>query len=256
MTKSRKFRFLFHIAVDCRQQRPGSTFTRKKETNPEQLDTEYEAFLADMGMNSGNDKSNPEKPYVPPMGDLSRCFNNQRSAPLMLTNGSSAPGAASAHARAISDPQKAGGLKIMGKSIFGGKLTTMTSGYKTQKELEYEREKKKAEDAYRPVPTEWRVEQIEKGLNASHDNYLGQLERIREQELRAKSAEKDILKANLSLPPPPPPPNNAPASTSKAKKYQPLYSNFVKQASSESKPEEDDGLPKLNYNPWEQFKKS
>ena len=53
-----------------------------------------------------------DKPYVvPPMGDLSRSFKPQ-AKPLMLTNGSSAPGAASALARAISDPQKAGGLRV------------------------------------------------------------------------------------------------------------------------------------------------
>lgn len=35
-------------------------------------------------------------------------------APLMLTNGSSAPGAASAAARAISNPQAAGGSLVVG----------------------------------------------------------------------------------------------------------------------------------------------
>ena len=61
-----------------------------------------------------------EKPYAPPMGDLSKSFT-PLSKPLMLTNcfsnsiGSSAPGAASAEMRAMSDPQKAGGLRV---SIF------------------------------------------------------------------------------------------------------------------------------------------
>ena len=59
-----------------------------------------------------------EKPYAPPMGDLSKSFT-PLSKPLMLTNcfsnsiGSSAPGAASAEMRAMSDPQKAGGLRVI-----------------------------------------------------------------------------------------------------------------------------------------------
>ena len=126
-----------------------------------------------------------EKPYVPPMGDLSKCFQ-PRHVPLMLTNGSSAPGAASAHARAMSDPQANPGLRVIGTSIFGGKLTTMTSGYKSQSELEYERQKKKLENEYNPVPTEWKVEQMEKRLNKQEDQYIKQLEQVRERELQAK----------------------------------------------------------------------
>ncbi len=121
------------------------------------------------------------------MGDLSKSFQ-QTKAPLMLTNGSSAPGAASAYARAISNPhtQQASQLRTMGTSIFGGRLTQMTSGYKTQAELERERDEKKKEAEFRPVPTEWKVEQMEKKLNANHDSYIKQLEQIREQELKAK----------------------------------------------------------------------
>ena len=62
-----------------------------------------------MGMKQEDQKS--EKPYVPPMGDLSKSFK-PLSQPLMLTNGSNAPGAASAEIRALSDPQKAGGLRV------------------------------------------------------------------------------------------------------------------------------------------------
>jgi hypothetical protein len=48
------------------------------------------------------------------MGDLSRCLSSSSSTShLMLTNGSSAPGAASAAARAISTNQAPGGaLKV------------------------------------------------------------------------------------------------------------------------------------------------
>ena len=48
----------------------------------------------------------------------------------------------------------------------------MTSGYKSQQELEYEREKKKRETENRPVPTEWKVQQLEKNLNANYDEYM------------------------------------------------------------------------------------
>ncbi len=49
----------------------------------------------------------------------------------------------------------------MGKSIFGGKLTRLTSGYKSQAELELERKKRIEEYENRPVPLEWRVEKYE-----------------------------------------------------------------------------------------------
>ena len=97
------------IAKDCNQRRPGVVFQVKKVSNPEKIDKEYEAFLSDMGMKQEDQKS--EKPYVPPMGDLSKSFK-PLSQPLMLTNGSNAPGAASAEIRALSDPQKAGGLRV------------------------------------------------------------------------------------------------------------------------------------------------
>jgi hypothetical protein len=102
--------FLFRSAKDCQQQRPGVSFVQRKEADPEQLDSEYQAFLSDMGLQS-TDSIKPEKSYVPPMGDLSKNFQTPK-APLMLTNGSCAPGAASAHARAMSNPQKAGGLRV------------------------------------------------------------------------------------------------------------------------------------------------
>ena len=100
------------VAKDCQQRRPGVVFQVKKETNPELIDKEYDAFIADMGLKK--EGAQTEKPYVPPMGDLSKCFK-PNSAPLMLTSGSvlrEAPGAASAEVRALSDPQKAGGLRV------------------------------------------------------------------------------------------------------------------------------------------------
>ena len=67
-----------------------------------------------MGFDPNKSSKSTEKPYVPPMGDLSKSLT-PISRPLMLTNsiGSSAPGAASAEMRAMSDPQKAGGLRVI-----------------------------------------------------------------------------------------------------------------------------------------------
>ena len=62
----------------------------------------------------------------------------------------------------------------------------MTAGYKSQAELEYERQKKKAENEYNPVPTEWKVEQMEKHINANQDQYIKRLEEVRQRELQAK----------------------------------------------------------------------
>jgi len=98
-------------AADCRQRRPGESFNRKGESaNPEVLDSEYVAFLKDMGVKLDKDKSAKEAPYVPPMGDLSRSLQAPKT-PLMLTNEGAAPGAASAQARALSSSQQtAGGM--------------------------------------------------------------------------------------------------------------------------------------------------
>ena len=166
----------------------------------------------------------------------------------------------------------------------------MTSGYKSQAELEYEREKKKKENEYRPVPTEWRVEQLEKSLNKNHDEYMKHLEKARQKEVQEK----------LSLPPPPPPPAGVPGpsrpsgrpavpqgpsgrpavpqgpsgkpavarvpsiepicnqnpqgsqgpSKVQGTKFKTLYNQFVKSTTPET-----DNLPDLNCNPWEQFGK-
>jgi hypothetical protein len=39
-----------HLTKDCQQKRPGEVFQVKKEADPEVLDTEYQAFLQDMGI--------------------------------------------------------------------------------------------------------------------------------------------------------------------------------------------------------------
>ncbi len=89
--------------------------------------------------------------------------------------------------RSVTNPQQAGGaLQPVGKSIFGGKMTKMTSGYKTRVEIELENEKKKQEFDQRPVPVEWQVERFEKSLNKSMESYYDQLQRQRILEKKAK----------------------------------------------------------------------
>ena len=84
-----------------------------------------------MGYDPNKSSKSTEKPYVPPMGDLSKSLT-PTSRPLMLTHkfsnsiGSSAPGAASAEMRAMSDPQKAGGLRVI-IHIFFFKFTVQHS---------------------------------------------------------------------------------------------------------------------------------
>ena len=93
----------FNLAAsDCKGARPGASFNVKKKTSDKVMDKEYNSFLKDLGVKV--DEEEAEEKYVPPMGDLSaRNVFEQSKAPLMLTNGSCAPGAASAHARAISN---------------------------------------------------------------------------------------------------------------------------------------------------------
>lgn len=62
----------------------------------------------------------------------------------------------------------------------------MTSGYKSQAQLEVEREKKRQEFENRPVPIEWKVEQMEKSMHSNQDQYLKRLEDVRKRELEAK----------------------------------------------------------------------
>jgi len=171
---------LIDAASDCRQRRPGESFNKKGESAPAKvLDEEYVAFLRDMGEKVPEDKAKKEeKPYVPPMGDLSKVLSKPK-APLMLTNGSAAPGAASAHARQLPSALQAPGgmLQIMGKSIFGGNMTRLTAGYKSHDEIEMERKKKQEEYNNRPVPLEWQVERYEKTTGKKRDDYLERLER-------------------------------------------------------------------------------
>ena len=220
------------LAVDCNQRRPGVIFSKGKG-DPKVIDKEYEAFLNDMGESFSKGKNN-KYDSIPSIsggigGNGGISLMTDVKAPLMLTNGSSAPGAASAHARALSNPQTAGGaMAALGTPIFGGKLTRMTAGYKSAAEIEREKEKKKEEFNCRPVPLEWQVERYEKSVSKQHEEYFKQLEKAQLEQKRQKEQSFSCLSA-LTRPPPPPPGSNSSNLTS--------------------------DLPVLNGNPWASIQK-
>ena len=83
-----------HVTGDCKARRPGEVFNRS--AGGEELDDEYSAFLNDMGIGGKKARQEEERPYVPPMGDISARLGGAlgKAKPrLMLTNGSAAPGA-------------------------------------------------------------------------------------------------------------------------------------------------------------------
>jgi len=85
-----------HITKDCKARRPGELFNQS--CGGAELDDDYNAFMDDLGFSKKKQKLSEDKPYVPPMGDLSKVFTKP-GPKLMLTNGSAAPGAASKAAR-------------------------------------------------------------------------------------------------------------------------------------------------------------
>ena len=103
----------------------------------------------------------------------------------------------------------------MGESIFGGKMTRMTSGYKNAKQIEREQEEKKKEYESRTVPIEWQVEKFQKKVNKEYDEYMTQLEeKVRLEKERkamkaAGKAETETAGRLGALPPPPPPPGSS-----------------------------------------------
>ena len=225
-----------HLTKDCRQRRPGEIWSKSQNSNSKVIDKEYEAFLSDMGVNNKSEEFNS----IPCIsggigggGETGKFGFSGVKAPLMLTNGSSAPGAASAAARSLSNPQSAGGaLASMGTSMFGGKLTRMTSGFKSAGELEIEREKKKKELENQPVPLEWQVERYEKEYNKQHDRYLDHLEKTVQLEKLNKQQTAPIPSSYKK---PPAPPSIA-TSIEKSTNL-----NF--------------DLPNLDGNPWENITK-
>ena len=206
------------LAADCSQRRPGAVFAKTVSTvKPEVIDKEYEAFLADLSGGKSGLAAGSKESYTPPMGVIGNSFEGHSktfegpSKTLMLTNGSAAPGAASAHARSMSkfgqqqqqdqQQQQGGGLQVVGRSIFGGNMTKMTSGYKSKMELEMEREKKKQESEFRPVPLEWQVERFEKNVQRQQEEFIDQLEQYRAEEKKKRQSRFDLASVVAQLDP-------------------------------------------------------
>jgi len=191
-----------HVTRDCKNARPGQVWNEK--AGGAEFDSEFEAFMNDMGGGAPKkQKVEEDKPYVPPMGDpASRLFGGGSSKPrLMLTDGSSAPGAAVKKAKKLTAMGGDPGL-ISGRSIFGGTLNGIQAGLARQAEVEKERreEAKKHED--KMVPTEWQAELQDKRLEEKRERLMMELEHAK---LMAKIAKKKEERAIQASAPPPPP---------------------------------------------------
>jgi len=188
-----------HITKDCKARRPGELFNQS--TGGAELDDEYSAFMDGLGIAKKKQKVSEEaKPYVPPMGDLSKVFTKP-GPKLMLTNGSAAPGAASKAAR----KQSATGVNpnLESKSIFGGKMTYLNSGFSKQMGLEPER--KQIEN--QSVPTHWQAELHDKAQAKKAEQEMLMLEHAK---LLAKIQKKKEANKVIKVDGPPPPPPGTP----------------------------------------------
>ena len=205
-----------HVTSDCRQRRPGAVFAKAKSGSgskpAEVIDEEYDSFIDDI---LGKKESGSKKDdYVPPMGDLKGALK-PKPTPLMLTS-TTTPGAESARVRAITSGnapetaqvQTAGGsLRVLGNSIFGGKMTKLTAGFKSKEDMERERLKKREEaEMGTPVPMEWKVERLEKRHSKWQEE---EMERLEAEVKRARSSGP----IRFDLPPPPPPPGSSSSSS-------------------------------------------
>jgi len=189
-----------HVTRDCKGVRPGAVWN--KSAGGAELDDEYEAFLNDMGCGAPKKAKVEDKPYVPPMGDAAtRMLGKTPTPKLMLTNGSSAPGAASKAARKASagvDP-----TTLVGKSIFGGKLTHINSGFAKQMGLEKERESDEMKAEAKLVPTQWQAELKDKQLAEKRERLMLELQHAKLMAKMQKNREAKAL--NIGGTPPPPP---------------------------------------------------
>jgi len=190
-----------HVTRDCKGVRPGAVWN--KSAGGAELDSEYSAFLSDLGCGAPKEDTKvADVPYTPPMGDLSQSLLGKRPAPkLMLTNGSGAPGAASKAVR-----QNSAGVEpsqMVGKSIFGGKLTHINSGFAKQMGLEPQRQSEVQKNEAKSVPTHWQAELHDKRLIEKRERLMLELEHAK---LMAKMQKKrDDKSLTQSLTPPPPP---------------------------------------------------
>lgn len=188
-----------HVTSDCRARRPGEVWNQS--SGGAELDEEYDAFLSDLGVKKKAKVMVEDKPYVPPMGDLSKVLGKPTisSSRLMLTNGSAAPGAASKQARKFSATGVTG---LEGKSIFGGKLTYLNSGFEKAMGLEKEPEKKP--DPNTPVPTHWQAELHDKAQAKAAEQEMLRLEHAKLlAKIEKRKEESKVI--HCSAPPPPPP---------------------------------------------------
>lgn len=189
-----------HVTRDCKGVRPGAVWNQS--AGGEELDSEYSAFLDDMGGGAPKKARPVDKPYQPPMGDLASRLAGKKAGPkLMLTMGSSAPGAASKAARKQSSGVDNSGM--VGKSIFGGKLSYINSGYAKQMGIETEREQEAKKHELKYVPTEWKAEQMDKKLAEKHERLMLELEHAKLMAKLQKKRESKVL--TIDTPPPPPP---------------------------------------------------
>jgi len=191
-----------HVTRDCKNARPGQVWNEK--AGGAEFDSEFEAFMNDMGGGAPKkQKVEEDKPYVPPMGDpASRLFGGGSSKPrLMLTDGSSAPGAAVKKAKKLTAMGGDPGL-ISGRSIFGGTLNGIQAGLARQAEVEKERREEAKKHEEKMVPTEWQAELQDKRLEEKRERLMMELEHAK---LMAKIAKKKEERAIQASAPPPPP---------------------------------------------------
>jgi len=191
-----------HIVKDCKARRPGEVFNQS--AGGAELDGEYTAFLEDLGVKKKDMVLQEDKPYVPPMGDLSKILGKPKPSTaagrLMLTNGSAAPGAASAAAR----KQSATGVPthLEGTSIFGGRLVHYNSGYDKQMGLGKKEEKAKPQENY--VPTHWVAEHHDRAAAKRAEQEMARLEHAKLlAKINKRKEEKKVIR--VDGPPPPPP---------------------------------------------------
>merc|ERR1712059_166901 len=186
--------------------RPGEVWN--KSSGGSELDGEYSAFLTDLGVVNKKAKLDTEdKPYVPPMGDLSKMLGKPTKAgpKLMLTNGSAAPGAASKQARKFSATGTTG---LEGKSIFGGKMSYLNSGFTKQMGLDHPKESERKQVEMSMVPTHWQAELHDKTQLKAAEQEMLRLEHAKLlAKIEKKRQENKVIKVDG---PPPPPPGSGP----------------------------------------------
>jgi len=187
-----------HLTKDCKQRRPGEIWNQSQ--GGAELDEEYEAFLEDMGIGKKKKAKAADGPYVPPMGNSSTRptvgagSSGQR---LMLTNGSSAPGSAIAHAKKQATVNAFSHLEQPKTAMFA-------SRHKLGQTPDHLREDKKKKVVENYVPTHWIAEQHDKEQAKHYETELARLEHAK---LLAKIAKRkeEAKVIKVDGPPPAPP---------------------------------------------------